>query len=122
MSNYDELLPVSLHQTNDGEYLLLDRHNDELATFQPLLEVEEMKRLVALINESVLLTWVEQNRASLWPADKEGTRYTLFARQAGELPIQPTRATLSETIVAAIQQQQKRKAEDGRPRAEGTDS
>jgi hypothetical protein len=36
-----------------------------------------------------LLDWVEQNRASVWPS-KDGTRYTLFARQAGELPIQPT--------------------------------
>jgi hypothetical protein len=55
-----------------------------------------------------LLDWVEQNRASVWPS-KDGTRYTLFARQAGELPIQPTNPTLRETIMAAIQQQQERK-------------
>jgi hypothetical protein len=106
--SYDELLPVSLHRANNGEYLLLDCHNDELAMFQPMLEIEDMERLVTLINESIVLDWLEQNRASLWPADKTGTSYTLFARQEGALPLQPTKATLRETILAAIQQQRER--------------
>jgi hypothetical protein len=59
--SYDELLPVSLHRANNGEYLLLDCHNDELAMFQPMLEIEDMERLVTLINNGILLDWLEKN-------------------------------------------------------------
>ena len=48
---YDDLLPVSLHLSKSGDYYLLDRHNDELAVFGKMVEVEEMERIVALINE-----------------------------------------------------------------------
>lgn len=47
---YDDMLPVSLFAGKDGSYLL-DRHNDVIATFDKMLEVEEMERIVKLINE-----------------------------------------------------------------------
>jgi hypothetical protein len=51
MSEYDDLLPVSLYHDKDrNAYHLLDRHNDELAEFGGMVEVEEMERIVALIN------------------------------------------------------------------------
>lgn len=50
-TTYDDLLPVSLHQSQSGVYYLLDRHNDEIAKFGPAVEVEDMKRLVNLINK-----------------------------------------------------------------------
>jgi len=46
---YDDLLPVCLHKGSDG-YWLLDRHNDSVAKFEPALEIEDMERIVALIN------------------------------------------------------------------------
>jgi|GEM_PF-3647778 len=42
---YDDILPVCLH----GE-LLLDRHNDLLATFYHGIEQEDRERIVNLIN------------------------------------------------------------------------
>jgi len=48
---YDDLLPVCLHKANDGIYHLLDRHNDEIATFDRAIELEDMERIVALINK-----------------------------------------------------------------------
>jgi hypothetical protein len=47
---YDDLLPVSLHKSKSGVYYLLDRHNDSIATFDPATELEDMQRIVALIN------------------------------------------------------------------------
>ncbi len=48
---YDDLLPVSLHHDEtDGLYRVLDRHNDELLTFEKSLEVEDMTRIVNAIN------------------------------------------------------------------------
>jgi hypothetical protein len=49
---YDDLLPVSLHKAHDGDYHLLDRHNDEIAIFSPAMEIEDMQRIVDLINEN----------------------------------------------------------------------
>jgi len=46
---YDDLLPVCLHQGSDG-YWLLDRHNDSIAKFDPAMEIKDMERLVTLIN------------------------------------------------------------------------
>ena len=48
--DYDDLLPVSFFITKDLTYLLLDRHNDVLATFEPSRESEDCQRLVDLIN------------------------------------------------------------------------
>ncbi len=50
-TEYDDLLPVSLHKSKKGEYYLLDRHNDSVAIFEPSLEIEDMERIVALINK-----------------------------------------------------------------------
>lgn len=50
MSNYDDLLPVSLHQTKDYDLLILDRHNDVVATFDAARETEECQRIIDLIN------------------------------------------------------------------------
>lgn len=47
---YDDVLPVSLHHADNGTYFLLDRHNDELARFGLGVEIEDMERIVALIN------------------------------------------------------------------------
>lgn len=46
---YDDILPVSLFMGKDGSYLL-DLHNDVIATFDKMLEVEEIERIVKLIN------------------------------------------------------------------------
>ena len=48
--DYDDLLPVSFFITKDLKYLLLDRHNDLIATFEPSLEPEDCQRLVDRIN------------------------------------------------------------------------
>jgi predicted esterase YcpF (UPF0227 family) len=47
---YDDLLPVNLHRAKDGQYHLLDRHNDEIATFDRAVELEDMQRIVTAIN------------------------------------------------------------------------
>lgn len=49
-AEYDDLLPACLHQDKSGQWHLLDRHNDEIATFDRAVEVEDMDRLLALIN------------------------------------------------------------------------
>lgn len=49
-SQYDDLLPVSLYQAMDLRYHLLDRHNDEIALFDPHVEIEDMERIVRYIN------------------------------------------------------------------------
>jgi hypothetical protein len=49
-AEYDDMLPVSLAGSQLGAYYLLDRHNDEIAMFSPGVELEEMERIVALIN------------------------------------------------------------------------
>lgn len=59
---YDDLLPVSLLKCNDGYYRLLDRHNDQLATFGAAVEVEEMERIVSLVNTGQL----QQRQAEAW--------------------------------------------------------
>lgn len=48
---YDDLLPVSLYEALDGVYHLLDRHNDEIATFDRSMEFTDMERIVTLINK-----------------------------------------------------------------------
>ena len=48
---YDDLLPVCLHLDKRGKWHLLDRHNDEIATFDAAREYEEIQRIVTLINE-----------------------------------------------------------------------
>jgi len=48
-NKYDDLLPVSLHESK-GDYYLCDRHNDEIAKFNPSVEIEDMWRIVSLIN------------------------------------------------------------------------
>lgn len=48
---YDDLRPVCLHEViTSGQLLLLDRHNDLIATFASHLEREECIRIVRLIN------------------------------------------------------------------------
>jgi len=47
---YDDMLPVSLHRDKLGQWHLLDRHNDEVATFDPAIEKEDMDRIVAGVN------------------------------------------------------------------------
>jgi hypothetical protein len=59
---YDDVLPVSLHRSRGGVYYLLDRHNDELAKFSPTMEIEDMERIVELVNISKLV----QNQAKAW--------------------------------------------------------
>lgn len=49
LTEYDDLLPVSLHKGADG-YWLLDRHNDSIAKFDGSLEIADMERIVKLIN------------------------------------------------------------------------
>jgi hypothetical protein len=58
---YDDLLPVCLHQAKSGEWYLLDRHNDEIARFDPTVEIEDMKRLVRACNQyDELVTKLEE--------------------------------------------------------------
>lgn len=54
---YDNLLTASLlfTEAHDGLtarpfIVLIDRHNDEKATFHPSCEVEEMERIVNMLN------------------------------------------------------------------------
>lgn len=47
---YDDLLPVSIHQDKLGQWHMLDRHNDEIATFDPAIELKDMQRIVKAIN------------------------------------------------------------------------
>jgi len=48
---YDDLLPVCLHEDKLGQWHLLDRHNDEIATFDPAIELDDMQRIVTSINQ-----------------------------------------------------------------------
>jgi hypothetical protein len=49
---YDDLLPVCLYQDKLGQWHLLDRHNDEIATFDPAIEKEDMERIVTAVNNA----------------------------------------------------------------------
>ena len=42
---YDDLFPLCLHQAKDGKWHLLDRHNDEVATFDAARDTEEINRI-----------------------------------------------------------------------------
>lgn len=50
MDQYDDLLPVCLHETKAGAYVLLDRHNDLIAEFDGHMETSDCERIVQLIN------------------------------------------------------------------------
>ena len=57
---YDDLLPVCLHSGADG-YWLLDKHNDVIAKFNGAVEVEDMERIVTLINRGSEINEVCRN-------------------------------------------------------------
>lgn len=50
---YDDMLPVCRFTTKRGERLLLDRHNDLIATFDPSIEEADIERIVHAINRSL---------------------------------------------------------------------
>lgn len=49
-----------------------------------------------------LLDWMQANRVSIWPTNKEGESFTIFARVHKQYPIQPTAENLRAAIRAAM--------------------
>jgi hypothetical protein len=64
---YDDLFPLCLHQAKDGQWHILDRHNDEVAIFTLHLELGDMRRIVDLANAAALASGSEEP-----PARREG--------------------------------------------------
>lgn len=50
MTEFEDSLPVQVFVTEKGETLLLDRHNDLMATFERTLEPETIVRIIEAVN------------------------------------------------------------------------